>query len=80
MFVQVYCVTRIATNSCRMFCKVNYQSTFEYFKMYNVGLSLVFLFMCCRAETFPRVTRIQKIIEANYLPRIIFFVHLLGMH
>ncbi len=27
-----------------------------------------------------RVTRIQKIIEANYVPRRIVFVHLLGMH
>ncbi len=29
---------KLVNYSCSVFCKVNYQYTFEYFKMYNVSL------------------------------------------
>ncbi len=35
---QVCCVTCLVNYSCSVFCKVNYQLTFEYFKIYNVSL------------------------------------------
>ncbi len=35
---------KLVNYSCSVFCKVNYQYTFEYFKIYNV--SLVFFYLC----------------------------------
>ncbi len=66
-------------------CKSELQDVNSYlrnFFFYCEKLHLPFFYsvVWIRAETIPRITRIQKIIEANYVPRKIVLSILLGMH